>query len=205
MDTFDIERIFDGEWAHLCVDMQSIFAEETPWHAPWLVRVLPAVEALAERSRHRSIFTRFIPPQTPDHAQGAWREYYSRWPMMVRERLEPRLLDLVPTLGRFIPPGVTFDKSLYSPWLSGELHRYLQAQQVTALVVTGGETDVCVLATVLGAIDLGYRIVVPTDAVFGSADATHDAALSLYRSRFQTQLTITSVAELLGIWGDKGL
>jgi nicotinamidase-related amidase len=33
---------------HLCVDMQTLFAERTDWHVPWLERVLPAVARLAE-------------------------------------------------------------------------------------------------------------------------------------------------------------
>jgi nicotinamidase-related amidase len=33
-----------------------------------------------------------------------------------------------------------------------------------ALTVTGSETDVCVLATVLDAVDLGYRVIVVRDA-----------------------------------------
>jgi nicotinamidase-related amidase len=117
---------------------------------------------------------------------------------MLQERLDPRMLDLVPALSRFVPPGRIFDKAVYSPWLSGALHRFLQQDAVELLVVSGGESDICVLATVLGAIDLGYHVVLPLDALFGSADETHDAVLDIYRSRFQTQLTIASVSELLG-------
>jgi hypothetical protein len=29
--------------AHICIDMQNVFAEETPWHTPWMARVLPGV------------------------------------------------------------------------------------------------------------------------------------------------------------------
>lgn len=79
-----LEREFDRSWAHICVDMQSVFAEETAWHAPWLKRVLPAVEALAERGASRTIFTRFMPPNSPQEAVGAWREYYQRWAEMTR-------------------------------------------------------------------------------------------------------------------------
>lgn len=51
--------------------------------------------------------------------------------------------------------GGRFDKSTYSPWIDGRLHRQLQEEHVTTLVVTAGETGVCILATVLGAVDLG--------------------------------------------------
>lgn len=197
MVTKSIQQMIDGEWAHVCVDMQLLFAEQTDWHAPWLERVLPAIEALVDGRADRTIFTRFIPPQTRDNAHGAWRDYYARWPNMVRDQLEPELLELVHSLKRYVPPARTFDKSIYSPWLSGDLHHFLRASGVETLVVSGGETDVCVLATVLGAIDLGYRVIVPSDAVFGSADATHDGVIELYASRFQTQLSITTVDELL--------
>ena len=183
--------------------MQSLFADDTDWHAPWLKRVLPAVESLVEGSLERTIFTRFLPPETPDHAPGAWRQYYERWSNMTRERLQPELLGLVPSLARFVPPGRVFDKTIYSPWLAGDLHHFLRSAGISTLIVSGGETDVCVLATVLGAIDLGYRVVLPADALFGSADATHDAMLEIYRNRFQMQLTVTNVQDLLDLWKEQ--
>ena len=180
---------------HLCVDMQRLFAEDTPWHAPWMRRVVPAVEEIAGALAPLTIFTRFIPPANIEAATGRWKDYYALWPEMVADRLSPDLLELVPSLKRFTPPGRVFDKPVYSPWWSGQLHRSLQARGANALVITGGETDVCVLATVLGAIDLGYHVYLPLDALYGSADATHDAMLEIYRSRFQAQLTITTVDE----------
>lgn len=198
-----LDRDLDRRWAHLCVDMQSMFAEDTEWHAPWLQRVLPAVERLVERSAECTIFTRFMPPAVPEQARGAWQRYYKRWISMTRDRLNPELLGIVSPLGRFVPPARTFDKAIYSPWLSGDLNRFLQSSGVTTLILSGAETDVCVLATVLGAIDLGYHVVLPVDALFGSADDTHDAMLGIYRSRFQMQLTTTTVQELLDLWREQ--
>jgi nicotinamidase-related amidase len=60
---------------HLCVDMQTLFAERTDWHVPWLERVLPAVTRLAEAhpertvfTRFRTVFTRFVPPERVEDA-----------------------------------------------------------------------------------------------------------------------------------------
>jgi nicotinamidase-related amidase len=47
--------------AHLCVDMQTMFAERSDWHVPWMERVLPGVIRLAKAHVHNSIFTRFVP------------------------------------------------------------------------------------------------------------------------------------------------
>ena len=48
--------------AHLCVDMQNLFAEATPWQTPWMARTRPVTERLARHRPERNIFTRFIPP-----------------------------------------------------------------------------------------------------------------------------------------------
>ncbi len=192
-------------WAHICVDVQSLFAEPTEWHAPWLERVLPAIETLSEAAGRRTIFTRFIPPHNAHEAHGNWRGYYQRWPDMVRDKLPPDLLDLVPSLKRLAPPAKVLDKSVYSPWWSGDLHRSLQGAGIDTVAISGGETDICVLATVLGAVDLGYHVWLPLDALFGSADATHDAVLDIYRCRLQTQLTTTTTQDLIHQWQEDGL
>lgn len=85
----------------------------------------------------------------------------------------------------------------YSPWVDGRLHRNLQNEAVDTLVVTGGETDVCVLAAVLGAIDLGYRVIVAKDAVCSADDDTHDASLELLANRFSVQATLNTTEEIL--------
>lgn len=188
--------------AHICVDMQNMFAEGTEWHAPWMQRVLPAVTALADRFADRTIFTRFIPPQSDQSAPGAWQRVYMRWPNMTLERLNPELLDIVPGLRRYVPPAQLFDKPTYSPWYDGQLHHLLRQRAVDTLLISGGETDVCVLATMLGAIDLGYRVILPQDALFGSADETHDAILTVYRSRFQQQLTVCTTQDAVHYWED---
>ncbi|HEY8612755.1 MAG TPA: cysteine hydrolase, partial [Roseomonas sp.] len=51
--------------AHLCIDMQNLFAEGTEWHTPWMKRVLPVVERIAAAHPERTIFTRFIPAARP--------------------------------------------------------------------------------------------------------------------------------------------
>lgn len=185
---------------HLCIDMQRLFAEETAWRVPWLPRVLPAVVEIATRKPTATIFTRFVPPATPDAAQGAWRAYYERWPQMTRVVLDPRLLELVDPLALLVPPARMVDKPANSAFSRRGLASALKRRGVTTLVVTGGETDVCVLATVMQAIDLGFRIVLPTDALCSTSDGAHDALVTLFRTRFSTQVEATTTEELLRRW-----
>lgn len=73
-------------------------------------------------------------------------------------------------------------------------------QRVDTLVVTGAETDMCVLAAVLGAVDLGFRVVVVADAICSSSDQSHDALLGLYHDRFGQQVETAECAEVLEAW-----
>ena len=119
---------------------------------------------------------------------------------MTLAALPPEAVELIPSLARLAPPAEILDKRVYSPWLDGALHRRLQARRIDTLVVSGAETDVCVLAAVLGAVDRGYRVVVATDAICSSSDHTHDALLTLYRERYGQQVEAVTTAELLSVW-----
>jgi nicotinamidase-related amidase len=174
-----------------------MFAEETPWHVRWMSQVSPQIEELAGCHAERTIFTRFITPVRPQDMSGMWQSYYEKWREMTREHLDSNLLDLVPSLKRFLPPARLFDKMTYSPWVGGELHRVLLGEGVETVVITGGETDVCVLSAALGAIDLGYRVVVLRDAVCSGADETHDATLELLGDRFSVQLDLITTEEFM--------
>jgi nicotinamidase-related amidase len=183
-------------WVHLCVDMQRMFAEPTEWHTPWMERVLPNVVAIVELDPPRTIFTRFIPARSSDDIGGAWRRYYRKWDSMTRDRLDPRLIDLVPGLSRFVPPAAIEDKPVMSAW-HGSLHARLQSAGVDAVIVSGAETEVCVLASVMGAIDLGYRVIIVADAICSGADSTHDAMIEIYESRFGMQVETVTTADLV--------
>ena len=67
-------------------------------------------------------------------------------------------------------------------------------------MVSGGETDVCVLGTVLGAVDLGYRVAVVSDALCSASDHHHDALMLLYRERYGTQIETALTEEILTEW-----
>lgn len=189
--------MMDGNWIHLCIDMQRMFAEDTPWHVPWMREVSPQVQEIAQRHPQRTIFTRFVPPRLAADMPGMWRTYYNKWDAMTLDRLEPGMVDLVPSLKAMVPPARIFDKMTYSPWTSGELHRVLAGEGTETLVISGGETDVCVLAAALGAIDLGYRVILLKDAVCSGADETHDASLEVLGDRFSVQLEISSTEGFL--------
>jgi nicotinamidase-related amidase len=185
---------------HLCVDMQRMFGEDTDWHLPWMARVRPVVHRLVERHPDRTVFTRFIPATRAGDGTGTWRRYYQRWQSMTTEQLGPEMLRLVPELEAFTPPAMVVDKSRYSPWYHAKLSALLQERRADTLIVSGGETDVCVIATILGAIDHGYRVIVVTDALCSSSDEAHDAAVRIYHDRFTEQVETVCSETILREW-----
>ncbi|RUV53460.1 MAG: cysteine hydrolase [Mesorhizobium sp.] len=185
---------------HLCVDMQRLFAPGGPWAVPWAQRVLPAIEELVDRHPERTLFTRFIPAARPGEGPGMWARHYRRWAEVTLANIDAGLVELMPSLARFVPPAKVLDKHVYSPWTEGRLNAMLTGSGIDTLVISGGETDVCILATVLGAIDHGFRTVLVTDAICSSADQTHDALMELYRSRFSEQVEAVRIEEVLENW-----
>jgi nicotinamidase-related amidase len=103
----------------------------------------------------------------------------------------------LPVLRRFAPPAAVFDKFVYSAFADGRLVAWLADHRVSTLLISGAETDVCVLATVLAAVDHGYRVVLLTDAICSSSDEGHDALMRMYMQRFDVQIELASTEEAI--------
>jgi nicotinamidase-related amidase len=185
---------------HLCVDMQNIFASGGIWETPWMERVLPTIEAIVDRHRERTVFSRFITPQHPEDRPGRWRHYFERWRQATRQNLRGGELDLVPALARFVPPAIVVDKPAYSAFVQSRLYDLLTGKGIGTVVITGAETDVCVLATTLSAVDLGLRVVIVEDALCSSSDQGHDALMTMYRTRLHEQIDVVVAEELFDLW-----
>jgi nicotinamidase-related amidase len=186
--------------AHLCIDMQNIFAKGGVWETPWMERVLPVISDLCARYRERTIFTRFITPERPQDRHGQWQTYFTRWQRATRGNLAPGALDIVPELARYSPPALVVDKPAHSAFFGSRLGHLLVERHVGTVVLSGAETDVCVLSTALSAVDLGFRVVIVQDALCSSSDTGHDALMSMYRTRFHEQIDLVSAEELFEMW-----
>jgi nicotinamidase-related amidase len=197
-DVVRFEPIADA--VHLVIDMQSIFARGGIWETPWMERVLPTIVGITARYTARTVFTRFITPLHADDRPGRWRRYFGKWQCATRAVLPSSQLELVPALRQFVPPARVIDKPAYSAFTGSPLTSFLSDKGISTLVITGSETDVCVLATVLHAIDLGFRVVIVEDALCSSSDAGHDALMTLYRNRFAEQIELINSEELTSLW-----
>lgn len=200
MGKTSLERPLSPRTVHLCIDIQRIFAPGGLWATPWMERVLPVVTELAGRFPERTVFTRFITPERPEAMPGTWQSYYRRWRQATREVMDPGWLELLDPLRRLVPPATVIDKTRYSAFAGSTLAAHLQERQADGLIVTGSETDVCVLATVLDAVDFGYRVIVVSDGICSSSDEGHDALLKLYHQRFSQQIETADAETILSAW-----
>lgn len=189
---------------HLCVDMQRMFAEDTEWKMPWLERVLPNIVSITALHPNRTIFSRFIPAQHSGQGVGMWRHYYERWASMTVDKLGADMIDVVPELARFaLQPATSTSMCIplaRAAWSSSDLHQQQWSAGIRTIIITGGETDVCVLATMMGAIDWGFRAILVVDALCSSADETHDAMMNIYTNRFGQQVECVTTNMVLETW-----
>ncbi len=188
------------ETAHVCVDMQRLFGEETQWYTPDLAGIVANTARIIEHAPARTVFTRFRTPNTPAEAPGQWRPYYERWNEVLADRMPEDMFGIVADFRRFVPPAREIDKTTYNAFESPAFGKALERMAATAIVFTGVETDVCVLATLLGAVDRGYRVVIASDAVASSNRASHHAALETVMARYEMQIEAADTTTLLANW-----
>jgi len=185
---------------HVCVDMQDLFAGETDWHTASIPEIVPNILRLAEHRPERTVFTRFTTPETPDQANGHWRGYYERWSSVTTSQMDPAMIDVMEAFRHLIPPARVADKPTYSAFESPAFCAILDELGCRTVICTGVETDVCVLGTVMTAMDRGYRVIVVSDGVHGSTPDSHEATLNHTYRRFEDQIEIGTTDEVIAAW-----
>jgi nicotinamidase-related amidase len=184
---------------HIVIDMQVLFTPPGRWVVA-MDGIMPNILAIASAHPARTLYTRFVVPERADAAKGCWQGYYDHWWDFTGEHLPEGRLDLLEELRPLALPTTIIDKPTHSAFEVPELEQQLTALGATTLVLTGVETDVCVLATALTAIDRGYRVIAISDAMTSSSPEGHAATLNAVLPRFDRQAEIMETATLLAEW-----
>jgi nicotinamidase-related amidase len=106
-------------------------------------------------------------------------------------------VDLVPELAAESTDTVAARHTGMTPFTGTDLHDTLQSLGVDTVVATGVSINIGILGLVLSAADLGYRVVVPTDAVVGLPASYGDAVLQGTISLLATLSTVEAVVGAL--------
>jgi len=185
---------------HVVVDVQRLFAEPTQWQVNDIDSIVPYCKQLIQHKPECTAFARFITPSVPESAAGRWQDYYRHWRDVAQDRIDPGLLDVLPQLTLLAPTAPVIDKTGYSVFSTAEFNLLLQERDIESLVLSGVETDVCVLSTALAAVDRGLRVIIVNDAVTSGSPQGHNAALEIIRLRFDQQIELAITAEVLAAW-----
>jgi nicotinamidase-related amidase len=185
---------------HACIDMQRLFAEESEWASPVVYEIAPRLSRIVAHAPQLTLFTRFLTPERAEEAKGQWQIYYRHWKSVLRNSVDADLLDLIPPLRRFVPPARVIDKYVHSAFEAPAFQKTLDELRADTIIFTGVETDVCVLATALTAIDRGYRTILVSDAIASSSPPGHRASLESVYPRFDQQVELISTDALLKAW-----
>jgi nicotinamidase-related amidase len=181
---------------HIVVDMQELFRSHPEWGTQALTGIIPPIQRLLKAKPANAWFSRFIPAQRAEQASGTWQRYYHRWHSVTLDQLDAAQVDVVHELKPWAKR--VGDKPGYSALASAEI----RAAAIAAgdVILTGVETDVCVLATAIEAMEAGLRVVLAADALTSSSLSCHAKALDILHDRFDEQIEVASVDQILAAW-----
>lgn len=185
---------------HVVIDMQRLFADHPDWAVKDIGRIRKEVTWLAELRPSRTFWTRFVPAQNAAAAPGAWRKYYEQWPSATLDAGGGDYVDLLPEHRTLAGKAAIFDKGTFSAFDNAQFGKALRAAGIDTLVLSGVETDVCVWATALDAVDLGYFVVLARDALTSGIPEAHQAILDVIAPHFAPQVSIMNHAALEAAW-----
>lgn len=181
---FAFTRIDPQRTAHLVVDMQNGFvAPGALLEVPEARGIVPRINGLSQALRNRggtNVFLRFTTTRTSD-----WPVYFEQFQDPAGGRAEVADFQagspghaLYPLLD--VKPGEPIvDKSRFSAFTPGSSQalELLRQRGIDTVFVSGTLTDCCCEATARDAQQLGFRVIVLSDACAALSDAEHNAAL----------------------------
>jgi len=166
--------------ALLLVDIQNDFCEGGSLEVPEASQILPKVnELILDASHHGERIIASRDWHTVDHI--SFEERGGDWPPHCVQdthgaEFHPEMN--LPDSAVRVSKGTAFDQDAYSAFDGTDLDSFLKRQSISRLRVVGLALDVCVRATVLDALRLGFEVELVQDgtrAVDSSgADAVFD-------------------------------
>lgn len=160
----------------MVIDMQNVYAEGGEWFCPRIDvaanNIIRVIEAQRSNSRviTNVIFTKFIANKNP---VGTWVTYNEENKAVNDSEYACEIIDV---LKPYTKDYSMYEKSEYSSLsvldIKSIASTYVDGGRV---VVSGVVAECCVLATVMGLIDMGVKVIYLTDAVAGIDEDTQNA------------------------------
>ena len=205
-------KLEPGRTAPLVMDMQRGFVDPgEALEVPQAREIVPAIQRLLAtfRGRHLPVvFTEFVySERAPLLAGDLHPEHKPARPgaptgfgLPSSNCLEGHpSADTIPALAPR-PDELVVRKHWYDGFHGTPLDGALRARGVTSLVVTGTLTDICVLASVVGAFNREYRVTVAEDAVATLWPEIQRATLDIIGRAFGRVVSSKDIASEVTAW-----
>ncbi|MDI3403286.1 cysteine hydrolase family protein [Streptomyces cavernicola] len=190
--------------AHLVVDMQNGFMEEgMPLEVPVARSIVPHINAVSRAVRSHggtNVYFRFTTRSSRD-----WSVYFEQF--QAAEFGDGEVTTFQPgSHGHALHRGLdvtaedtVMDKTRFSPFTpsSSDALQVLRERGIDTVLVSGTLTDCCSAATARDAQQLGFRVILISDANAALSDAEHNAAVNNVAAYFGDIRTTEQVVALV--------
>jgi maleamate amidohydrolase len=196
LDGFHGRAGFGTRPALIVVDMSVGFTDpESPLHCD-LEEVVGAIAQLLAASRAARYPVLYTTVAYDDAGKEAATVFIDKVPALLTLEAGSRWVEIDPRLAPL--PGEPVVRKLFaSAFYKTPLASLLAAQQVDGVIVTGASTSGCVRATAVDALQHGYRVVVPREAVGDRNLAAHEANLYDIDAKYGDVLALDDVLAFL--------
>lgn len=158
--------------------------------------VIPRIQRLLGlfRDKEMEVIHLRVAELTKDSRDVGWKQLV-RGLTVPSDSREADLLDELAPIG----DELVVSKSSSGAFPVTNLDRLLRNMGITTLVMTGTSTGGCVESAVRDAVDLGYDVVVVSDACADATEASHQRALGRMEGGLTRLLTTEEVAAIVGV------
>jgi nicotinamidase-related amidase len=197
IDGFHGRSGFGRKPALVVIDMSVGFTDpESPLHCD-LEDVVEAIERLLEATRAARLPVVYTTVAYDEAAKERAAVFIEKVPALLTLEAGSRWVEIDPRLAPQSGEAV-LTKLFASAFYGTPLASLLAAQQVDGVIVTGASTSGCVRATAVDALQHGYRVVVPREAVGDRNADAHEANLYDIDAKYGDVLSVQEVLEHLG-------
>jgi len=109
--------------------------------------------------------------------------------------------EIIPELGPAATDVVAARLHGMSAFSGTDLDAILRSLDITTVVIGGVSLNEAIIGASIEAVNLGYRVVIPRDAALGSPP---DFAEAMLKHAFSLVAKVTTVEEILAVWGASG-
>jgi nicotinamidase-related amidase len=182
--------------ALVVVDMSVGFTDpESPLHCE-LEEVVESIERLLQATRAARLPVVYTTVAYDDAAKERAAVFIEKVPALLTLEAGSRWVEIDPRLAP--QPGEAVVTKLFASAFHGTpLASLLAAQQVDGVIVTGASTSGCVRATAVDALQHGYRVVVPREAVGDRNPDAHEANLYDIDAKYGDVVSVEDVLDHL--------